>query len=264
MKKKRIMVIGAEFAMVVLIIAAMVIYIGAKTKPTGVYVFSRDMVTADVVTERDIAVKEISRDAISPDFILEKDEIVGKVLTTEVGMGQFVLGDFLSDSERLDPFKVLDLSKMRMISFPVEMAEALAGNVNRGDQVDLVFIGKSQDAKSNREFTYSKIFMQGVYVYSVSTDDGYPYEKKVEYGDSSVAGTQEMSMMETASDGNLSIITLAVSPVQAEEIAARAETGKIQILGRFSNGVDVPGVGYAVNGSASVFAGPGNVETDAR
>jgi len=70
--------------------------------------------------------------------------------------------------------------------------------------------------------------------------------------------------METASDGNLSIITLAVSPVQAEEIAARAETGKIQILGRFSNGVDVPGVGYAVNGSASVFAGPGNVETDAR
>lgn len=264
MRKKRILVIALEFVLVVAVVAGMMFYVGQMTQPTPVYIFNKPMVTADVVTERDLSVVEIPKNGISTDFILERDQIVGKVLTTEVRAGQYVLGDFLSDEEKLDPFKVLDLSKMRMISFSIEMEEALAGNINRGDQVDLIFIGKSSDVATNREFTYSKIFMQGVYVYSVSTDDGYPYEKKVEYGDSSIAGTQEFTMDGTASDGNLSIITLAVTAPQAEEIAARMETGKIQVLGRFSNGVDVPSLGYSINGSSRVFAGPGNVESDAR
>ena len=179
---------------------------------------------------------------------------------TRVYQGQYMYQKQVSALENLDPFDNMDLTNMRRVSLPVTYTEGLAGNVKRGDKIDLIYTGTGQKEKdgdyygsSTTPFNYSKTVMQNVIVESVSTSDGYKFidHSKV----TSFNATSDQA------SGDIGIITLAVTLEQAEEIKARQKTGTISIVGRFSESESYDTLGYVVGDYSQLFSGAANAET---
>lgn len=261
MKRKRIMIIVIELVLLIGVLYGVYAYTNSQIGPTKVFVFNQPMKTGDVITKDKLAVVEIPARAIDKNFLRDKDLILNKVVTTEVSKGQFVMTDFVTSQEDLNPMKLMDLSKMRKVSFPVEMERALAGNIKSGDVVDLVYIATVDNPDTGQQFVYSKIFMKDVVIWSVNTEDGYDYVQKsnVSEDDFSLNAEsfkgEEVTSMDNSGDGDLASVTVVVTGPQAEEIIARSYSGDIQIIGRFSGAENVDSTGYNIFDSIDVFAG---------
>ena len=67
---------------------------------------------------------------------------------------------------------------------------------------------------------------------------------------------------EVVESGSLSVVTLAVTGAQAEEIQARLKEGTVKILGRFDESVDTSTPGYILGESGTVNVEQGNPETN--
>lgn len=223
--------------------------------PTEVYTYSRDISVNTVLQENDLIKKYIPKDAVTKDMITDKSQAVGKAISTKVYPGEYVIKQKLIEAKDIDPFEQIDLSNYRKISVPIEMSDAVGGNIKKGDKVDLAFVGESESAVG-KEFTYSKVFLQDVLVYNVVDDDGKKYIDQSE-GTSTIVDENG----EVVESGSLAVVTLAVTGDQAEEIGARLEKGKIKILGRFDESVDSSTAGYTLGEYDSVVSQPANPET---
>lgn len=261
MKRKRIMIIVIELVLLIGVLYGVYAYTNSQIDPTKVFVFNQPMKTGDVITKDKLAVVEIPARAIDKNFLRDKDLILNKVVTTEVSKGQFVMTDFVTSQEDLNPMKLMDLSKMRKVSFPVEMERALAGNIKSGDVVDLVYIATVDNPDTGQQFVYSKIFMKDVVIWSVNTEDGYDYVQKSNVSEDDFSLNtesfkgEEVTSMDNSGDGDLASVTVVVTGPQAEEIIARSYSGDIQIIGRFSGAENVDSTGYNIFDSIDVFAG---------
>jgi len=258
MKRKRILIIIIEFVLLLTVMGGIYYYTQSEIAPTKVFIFNSNMATGEIITKDKLAVVELPASAINANFLREQEKIIGNVVSTDVTEGQYVLTDLVTEENNVDKLKTMDKTKLRLISFPVEMDTSLSGDIEKGDVIDLVYLSTSSNIQTGEDFTYSKIFLSNIVVWSVNTEDGYEYSSKTDAnnadeGVTAPAGTETISM--TESDGKLASITVAVTGPQAEQIAARAMSGKLQILGRFPEGEDVESTGYTVNQYSDVYAG---------
>jgi len=273
LKKKRLVILFLQIC-IVLISAFMIIkFANSKIRPIEVFVYSRDIEDFSIPLKAgDVKKVEVPAEAVSKDFARKGKDIVGKYLDSKVSAGQYVYNSQLVEKEDIDIFKTLDLSKYRKISLPITYVDAFAGNIKKGDKIDLVYVGQDSkettdsvesgqsEEQSGGDFTYSKVFLQNVPVYSVSNEDGYKF---VDHSDKIQGYEESKEKVDTEKDsGSLGIITLAVTLDQAEQIEARVNAGKIKFIGRFPGSKDYNTLGYVLGNYGKVFSGKGSAETD--
>lgn len=234
-------------------------YVQNEVEPVDVYVFTRDMKVNTEINPEDVQKITIPAKAVSDDFVRDIKKIIGKHVSTDVFKGQFVYKKQLIKKEEIDPFKSMDLTKLRKISLPISYVEGFGGNIKRGDRVDLVFVGEGakETEQGDQKFRYSKVFLQDVYVYNVTTSDGYKYIDKTE----STPDKKGEEISTSSSSGELAVITLAVTLEQAEEIAARMSSGQIRLLARFEDSESYETLGFVLGDYQKVFSAPINAET---
>lgn len=266
LKKKRGLMMGAQVALVVGFSFSFYQYVQNEVQPKEVYVFNKDLPVNTQVTKSDLAKVSIPAKAITKDFALDGKDIVGKYVTTKTFANQFVYQKQLVKKDEVDPFDNMDMSKLRKISLPVTYLDSFAGDIERGDKVDLVFTGKGvkEDASGQeQEFKYSKVFLQNVYVYNVATEKGFKFTNHSDRAKGEVPGAKQdgQKIDTTGNDDEIGVVTVAVTLDQAEEITARLSSGEVRLLGRFDDNQSYETLGYVVGNFGKVFAEKANAET---
>lgn len=278
MKGKKIAITFLQAGGVILFAGGFYVFTQNQIKPTTVYEFNRNMDTNVKVTASDLVKTQIPKDAVKGNFVTNPNQIVNKYVSSPVYKGQYVIKDNLINKGETDPFKDIDLSKMRLVTLTANYEKTLGGNIQHGDSIDLVYVGKGK--KDNQDFIYAKTFMKNILVYNTTTADGYNYidhthNIKGQITDSSKTTSQGNSTTSSASSGTstsanpngsdtgkLATITIAVTPEQAEEISARQATGQIKVVGQFDEAKDIDTSGYIQGNYNKVFSGQGNAEAN--
>lgn len=264
MKRKRTLILALQLCLVIVTAFSFITYVQKEVQPVTVYMFSRDLAVNDQITEADIKAVSIPAKAVTSDFALKKDDIVGKYVGAKVFANTFVYKKQLLEEGEIDPFESMDLSKLRKISLPISYVDGFGGNIKRGDRVDLIFTGSGRNKDENgneQSFQYSKVFLQDVLVYNVTTADGTPYidrSESVNPNQNSVGGEK---IDTTANSGDLAVVTLAVTLDQAEEITARMNAGSIRLVARFDENQSYETLGFVLGEYSLIFTAPANVET---
>lgn len=244
---------------VALFVGGIYVYTQNQIEPVTAYEFSRDIPVNTKIEKSDLRSVSIPQSAVKENMILNPKEILGKYNNTKVYNGEYVIKSNLVEKEDVDPFESIDLTKLRMITIPADYASALGGDIQRGDRIDLIYVGEAN--KGEKDFTYAKTIMKDVLVYATNTDDGYKYVNQAENIKGQVyEGGEDIDT--TGETGGLGSITLAVTLNQAEEIASRMKTGSIQIVGRFNESQDYDTAGYVNGDYEKIFSGAGNAETN--
>lgn len=236
------------------------VYTNTTIEPVTAYEFARDIPVNTKIDSTDLKQVKIPKSAVQDNMVLNPKDIVGKYNNTKVYNGEYVMKKNLVKKEDVDPFESIDLTKLRLITIPANYETALGGDIQRGDRIDLIYVGK--ESKGDKNFTYAKTIMKDVLVYATNTDDGYEYVNKAQNvkGETYESG---QDIDDTSGDnGGLGSVTLAVTLQQAEEISSRIQTGKIQIIGRFDQSQDYDTTGYVNGDYEKVFSGTANAETN--
>lgn len=219
-----------------------------QVQPVEVYQYSRDIPVNTKIGESDIKKVVLPASAVDgKTFARSSKDIIGKYVDTKVFENENVLNKQLVIEGEIDPFESMDLSKYRKISFPITYVDGLGGNLKHGDKVDLIYTatGSKSTGGSEKDFQYSRAFLQNIPVYSVTTEDGTPYlDKTQETTQNTSTGGKDIS---TGGDSaKMSTITLAVTLDQAEEISTRLKSGTIRIVGRFEESKDCESSGFVI------------------
>lgn len=222
--------------------------------PTTVYQYSRDLSETSVITSSDITAVTVPRDAVTSTMVLDPNEIVGKAVDNDVHVGDYITSAALVKPEDVDVFANMDLSKYRQVAIEVDRQDAVGGNLASGDKVDLMYIAKQAvtEKQKNYDFTYAKTFMEDVLVYKVLTSDGDEYINQTNGPVYDKDGNRITS--------SPSIIILAVTADQAEEIQTRMSEGSVKIVGRFEDSEDVETTGYTMGDYGKIFTYYANPE----
>ncbi|CCL32477.1 TPA: hypothetical protein UL242_002383 [Clostridioides difficile] len=232
-----------QFSLFILFAGGVFLFTQSQVKPVAVYQYSRNIPENTVIQKGDYIKTFKPKDILTKSMITNEKDINGKILTTNVYRSEYAIKNNLEDPAKLDEFAKIDLSNLRKVSIPVEMKDAVGGNLKKGDRVDLTFVkqGDSKNNDTSDSFTYAKTFMQDVLVYNVVDDGGKKYVDQTE-------GTQSLANEkgEVVESGSLSIVTVAVTAQQAEEIYARHKDGDIGIIGRFKESQDTGTSGYTI------------------
>lgn len=259
MKKKRVIILILQL---VIIVAAAVMFLSISNntvQPVDVYIYQKDILSTDEpIREGDVVVKSIPKAALTNDLATNIEDVIGKYVDGKVRSGQYVYKSSLITFEELDPFSQMDLSKHRKISLPISFEDGFSGNIKKGDSVDLIYTGSERvrkDGGVDSEFKYSKVFLQDILVYSVNSDDGFKFK---DFSHQTPGNLTEVDSMDVT---ELSIITLAVTLEQAEEINTRLSAGNVGFLGRFEGSKSYNTLGYVLGDYEKVHSGKGYAET---
>lgn len=236
---------------VIVIVAALAFFTlqQSQVEPTKVYVWAVDAHETKVITIEDVVEKTIPADAVTEDMIKVNDKVnmngnvvsaleayvLGKMVNTAVYSGEYVTANALVTKEDIDPFKLMDLSGYRKYAMGTGTIQAVGGNIEAGDVIDLIITVQGQGTDEEGEpinWTYTKIFMENVLVYKVLTGSGDDYIDHIEHEDAAYTTP--------------STLILAVTPAQLEEIKSRESIGTISFIGRFDDSVDAESNGFTV------------------
>lgn len=243
--------------------------------PTDVYVFAKKMNKNAELELSDFKKVQVPSKAVTKEFLtskdLEKIREGNMVVTTNVEVGQYAYKNQIGESNKVDPFEKIDLSKYRKISIPVSYETAMGGDIKRGDRVDLAYIGEAPvtNKEIQGEGKYSNVFMQNVLVYSATTKDGFEFvghsqikKSQISTGTDDETNSADEAVNSVDYEEGIAIVTIAVPIDKAEEILARSKMGEIRIVGRFEESKDTNAPGYliGVNGNDPLFAGNKQVE----
>ena len=237
---------------VIIILAAFAFWFmqQSQVKPTKVYVWATSGNTTKIISMEDISELTIPADAVTDQMVIVGQQyvredgstgsvlnelILGKMVDTAVYAGEYVTPNALINPEDIDPFKTMDLSGYRKYALSTTPVDAIGGNLEAGDVVDLIITVRGTTMNENgkaESWTYSKVFMENVLIYKVLTSDGQDYIDYIEHDDAlySIPST----------------IILAVTPSQIEEIKARESLGNISFIGRFADSTDAESEGFSV------------------
>lgn len=268
MKKKRLLVLFIQLALMVILAISFYSYVQKEVKPVKVYTYSQDLEKNESVT---LGVLEIPAKAVQEDMLLvnknnKKAELEKKVVSTDVNAGQYVYSKQLMKATKVDKFETMDLSKYRKVSLPITFVDGFGGDVKRGDSLDLIFTGQGEKEEEGENssvktnFQYSKAFLQDVLVYNVTTTTGYRFENHSGLREGEV--TEEGEEIQTSNGSEeLAVVTLAVTLDQAEEIQARQAIGEISFASRFEENQSYETLGFVIGEYEKIFSAPANAET---
>lgn len=187
-------------------------YLGGQEEQEGavqeeavqVVVAARAMPAGHVLTTEDVRLVGWPADAVPPEYANSESDVVGRGLLAPISQNEPLLSTKLARMEGGGGLPILIPENGRAISISVDQVLGVAGFVLPGTRVDAVVIME----QPGTDEVASKIFLQNLQVLSIDQT----YQREVE-------GEPVTS----------SVVTLLVTPEQAETLALARSQGIIQL-----------------------------------
>ncbi|HEX7090454.1 MAG TPA: Flp pilus assembly protein CpaB [Longimicrobiales bacterium] len=185
--------------------------IAAEPRRNQIVVAARDLEVGEPVRAEDVKVIEWPGDALPPGYASSPSEVLGRGVITPIRVNEPLLVTKLADKEAGAGLSIVIPEGMRALSVRVDEVTAVAGFVGAGKRVDVLVTLTNRGS----EGSYTRTVLQNVPVLA--------------------AGQQVQDV-----DGRpqtVSVMTLLVTPQQAEVLALASVEGRIQLALR--NTLDV-------------------------
>jgi len=260
--KKKLIVLLLQIVLIIAFVFTYKQYVEFSLQPTEVYMYARNLDVGVKITERDLTATPLSQMTLQNNMIMvgNKNEVVGKYTITKAIKNTIVYREQLGDITSVDKFASLDLSNSRVIALPMSYSTGVAGDLERGDRIDLMFTASAsaENGDESASFSYSKIFMQNVPIYQINTGSGFKFTAHAH--EDAYVTTEDGSTVAQSYEAPASI-SLIVTPEQAEEIHTRLLVGEIIFVKRFEESETHETLGFVIGEYGKIFAGNANAET---
>jgi pilus assembly protein CpaB len=165
---------------------------------------ARDLPVGAVLTRNDIRLVDWPGEVLPLGYSGSADELVGRGLLVGVSANEPLLSEKIADRDGGGGMPILIPAGMRAVSVRVDEVVQVAGFVTAGTRVDvLVTLNQGSDAS-----TTTRLILQNVRV---------------------LAAGQKVERDRDGSPFTVSVITLLVSPTDAERLTLAATQGRIQL-----------------------------------
>jgi len=209
MNRTRLLMIGA-LALAIGLAASMVVYDRLKGKGAGIEAGSDVLVAADDlqlgsrVEDRDVSLVKVPASVLPPNAYTKKSQVLGRGVILPVSKGEFLLPNKLAPENAGSGLPSLIPRGMRAVSVRVNDIVSVAGFVGPGTRVDVLLTGSPG---SNGE-TQTTTVLQNVTV---------------------IAAGHALDRNPSGDPQNTPVITLLVTPDDAEKLTLASSEGKIQL-----------------------------------
>jgi pilus assembly protein CpaB len=207
--------------------------VAAEPKGTQVVVASRDLPIGHIVSREDVEVVDWPSKHVPNGFYMQPGEVLGRGVITTIHRNEPLLAPKLADKAAGGGMPLTIPEGKRAVSVEVDQVIGVAGFVLPGTRVDVL---ATVMPNANRSETTTRIILQNIPV--LTADQSY---QKDPNEDPKV----------------VTVVTLLVSPADAEALTLAATEGKIQLALRSMLDVDsVSTNGMRIEGLVHVAARP--------
>ena len=197
-----------------------------KQETQPVVLASRDLPLGKVLEEADLMIVEWPANAVPAGYAGSVQELVGRSLMTNVQTNEAVLVTKLADSGLLGMIPLIPAG-MRAMSVKVDEVVGVAGFVTPQTRVDVILIMTPPGTRD----PISKVILQNI---------------------QTLAAGQEIRETEDGSPITVTVVTVLVTPEEAERLALAAKEGQIQMALR--NTLDQEDVETSGERASGLFA----------
>jgi pilus assembly protein CpaB len=189
----------------------------------------RDLALGTVLEEGSLRVVEWPASAVPNGFASSKEELVGQALITDIQANEAILATKLADSGLRGLIPLIPPG-MRALSVRVDEVVGVAGFVTPQTRVDVILIMTPPGSNE----PVSKVILQNI---------------------QALAAGQEIRQSEDGRPITVTVVTVLVTPEEAEKLALAAQEGEIQMALRHT--LDLESVETTGERASRLFAGTG-------
>src|ERR1700704_3045737 len=202
---------------------------GANNEPgMDIVVAVNDLQVGVKLEDRDVRLARFQQSVIPPGAFTKKAQVVGRGVVLPVSKGEFILPNKLAAANAGSGLPSLIPPGMRAVSVRVNDVVSVAGFVQPGSRVDVLATG-NQGGGNDRQTT---TVLENVAVIAV--------------------GKNLLERL-TGGEQNAPVITLLVSPDDAQKLALASQEGRIQLALR--NPLDTKKGGIGATRTSSLYPG---------
>jgi pilus assembly protein CpaB len=177
----------------------------AEPRKVDIVLTARALPVGAVVTERDVKVVSWPGDAVPPGYIRSVKDAVGRGVITPVAENEPLLATKMSTKDAGGGLPIIIRDGMRALSVRVDEIIGVAGFVLPGTRVDVLL---TLDKGPNRPQAITKTLLQNV---------------------QTLAAGQSVTRDKEGKPQTVTVITLLVSPDDAELLALATKEGRLQL-----------------------------------
>ena len=177
----------------------------AEPKRANIVLSARSLPVGAVVTERDVKVVSWPGDAVPSGYIRSVKDAVGRGIITPVAENEPLLAAKMSTKDAGGGLPIIIRDGMRAVSVKVDEIIGVAGFVLPGTRVDVLL---TLDKNNTRPQAITKTLLQNV---------------------QTLAAGQSVTRDKEGKPQTVTVITLLVSPDDAELLALAAKEGRLQL-----------------------------------
>lgn len=181
----------------------------ADLRTTSVVVVRADVPMAATLTERFLTTAEWPVENVPPGALTTTNAAVGRVVRRPLAAGEPVLETALFEMGASGGLRAVIALNHRAVTVKVDSVIGVAGFVTPGARVDVMATIRRIDRKN--ALPYSKVILQNIRVLAVD---------------------QRLEEVQTSDPEIVSVVTLEVSPQQAQHLVYAAHEGRLQLAMR--------------------------------
>jgi pilus assembly protein CpaB len=177
----------------------------AEPRRVNIVLSARSLPVGAVVSERDVKVVSWPGDAVPSGYVRSVKDAVGRGIITPVSENEPLLAAKMSTMDAGGGLPIIIRDGMRAVSVKVDEVIGVAGFVLPGTRVDVLL---TLDRNNNRPQSITKTLLQNV---------------------QTLAAGQSVTRDKEGKPQTVTVITLLVSPDNAELLALAAKEGRLQL-----------------------------------
>jgi pilus assembly protein CpaB len=199
---------------------------------------SKGTTAAQALNSGLIGTKAVPRAILPPSAVANASDLTDKISVGTISKGQFIVGDSFVKPAEIGGFSAVIPKGHQAITISVDASHGVAGFVQPGDRINVLYSGpvtKIKDVTGKESDRISAFLVPSVKVLAVgqTTANTAPAGSGLTTSGQAAGASASTS---AASAGSSGLITLDVSPRQAEQIAQGTA------LGAFYLTLDAPGL----------------------
>src|SRR5882724_2382734 len=211
MNRNRLLMIGVvALALGLFVSSAVYSKLGAKNQPgpaqgVDVLVASKDLAVGSKITNEDLKFAHIPQGSVPASAMRQKTDALERGVILPISAGEFILPTKLAADKAGSGLPALIPPGMRAVSVRVNEVVSVAGFVLPGTRVDVLLTGTSSSGGNDQQTT---TVLENVAV---------------------LATGQKLERNSAGDPENAAVITLLVSPDDAQKLTLASSQGKIQL-----------------------------------
>ncbi|HEY5012048.1 MAG TPA: Flp pilus assembly protein CpaB [Acidimicrobiia bacterium] len=213
---------------------------------------SKGTTAAQALNSGLISTKQVPRSILPPSAVVNAADLTDKIAVSTISSGQFIVGESFVKPAEAGGFSSTVPKGHQAISITVDASHGVAGFVQPGDMVNVIWTGPMGDQKggvaSSSPAGVTAFLVPSVRVMAVGQTTANTAPASSTGAGATTSGQAAGASSSSSSvSGNAGLITLDVTPRQAEQIAQGLS------LGAFYLTLDAPGL------DPSKFTPPGEI-----